>query len=397
MNAQNRGKEANLRTKSEIADFSIKLNSKSFSSWRDAWLEAASFGLLAQWMPKSIGGAGTTAHCFMDMMLTLGQNCHDNGLTMGLNSHILTIQMPLMRFGSEAQISEYLPPLIDGQHIGAFALTEPEAGSDALSLKTTATQSDGGYCLNGQKIYIGMGPVCDIAIVFAQTAPERGPWGLSAFVVHASDEGFIKGETQKKIGLETLPLGQLSFQDCWIPKERLLGKEGSGAHIIQHVLDWERSFILAPHIGAMQRQLGTNAHFAGMRQIFGQAIGQFQSVSNRIADMRIRLTTSELMLLKAAELFDAGALTSEFAAMTNLHISESILSSSMDAFRNTGGLAYLNGHQPDLSVQDAMGGVIYSGTSDIQRQIIAKITLQEFRKSAEAKPASSIQHKNEKP
>lgn len=375
-NRQNRG---NLLQTSEISDFAKRCETEPSLSWREKWLEAGELGLLAQIMPKELGGAGMSARSFIENLYALGEGCSDNGLTMGIASHIWTIQLPIARFATEAQKAEFLPTLSNGQQIGAFALTEANAGSDALSLETTAVKSDDGYILNGSKIYIGMGPECDLAIVFANTAPERGSWGISAFLVKSSDKGFIKGAPQKKIGLKTLPFGALDFNDCWIPQDRLLGKEGAGAQIIQNVLDWERCFILAPHIGAMKRQLARNAHFASERKVFNQSIGDFQSVSNRIADMRVRLETSQLMLARAAELFDQGALTSDFAAMANLHMSEAILASSLDAFRNMGGMGYLDAHKTDIPVQDAMGGVVYSGTSDIQRQIIAKLTLQKFR------------------
>ena len=309
------------------------------------------------------------------MMINLGASVADNGLTMGLNSHVWTVQQPIATFGSPDQ-KDLLPGLMSGDTIGAFALTEADAGSDALNMQTRAEQRDAGYVLNGAKTLIGMGPVCDLAIVFASTAPENGRWGISAFIVNAADAGFIREDPVQKMGLTTLPLGGLRFEECWIPEDRRLGAEGAGASIIQATLDWERSFILAPHVGAMRRQLDACTDYTQNRTVFGNAVSAFQSVSNRLADMRVRLETCELMLARAAQLYDAGAPLTQYAAMTNLHISEAFLSSSLDALRNFGGLGYLERSQVSEDLRDSVGGVIYSGTSDVQRQIIAKMEQQ---------------------
>ncbi len=345
-------------------------------NWRDLWRGAASAGLLRLTMPSRYGGRGCTATAYVEAMRTLGRSLPDNGFTMGLNSHVWTVQEPLLRFGTEAQQAAYLPGLCDGSAIGAYALTEAQSGSDAMALQTRAEARDGGYLLNGEKTFIGMGPDCDVALVFASTAPDRKSWGLSVFIVEAKDEGFQRGALQGKIGLTTLPMGTLAFSDCWIPESRRLGPDGAGARIFQTTLDWERAFILATHVGAMERQLQDCASFAKSRQSFGKPIIDHQSVANRIADMALRLETSSLILAEAARQYDAGALTPDLAAKTNLHISEAFLASSTDALRTMGGAGFLQGSQIGEDVTDALGGVIYSGTSDVQRQIIARMTAQ---------------------
>ncbi|WP_170464398.1 acyl-CoA dehydrogenase family protein [Ruegeria arenilitoris] len=342
---------------------------------RDLWHTAGQSGLFSYLVPSSDGGSGDNASELVEDMLDFGEHCSDGGFAMAVLSHVLTIQKPLLGFASPEIRQHYIPRLLAGDLIGAFALTEPASGSDALSLTTTAAPKDGGYVLNGHKSFVGMGPICDFAIVFAQTDPDKGRWGLSAFVVTANDPGFLRGDRKEKLGLNTSPIGQLEFRDCWIPETRRIGPEGAGANIIQTTLDWERCFILTAQVGAMRRQLAECVEFAASRHQFGKPISAFQSVSNRLADMRVRLETCELMLARAAQLYDSSQPLSQFAAMANLHISEACLSSSIDAMRTFGGRGYLKGSNSSADVTDALGGVIYSGTSDIQREIIAKMEL----------------------
>ncbi len=330
-------------------------------------------------MPEKFSGTDCSAREFVKEMMAIGQGCSDNGLTMGLNSHVWTVQQPLVRFGSDNQIAKYLPTFLSGKSIGCFALTEENAGSDALNLSSTAVKKDNGYEINGAKTLIGMAPVCDIALVFASTAPEQGSWGISAFLLEAGDEGFFRDEPQSKLGLKTLPMGPLRFEKCWIPEDRRLGPEGAGAQIFQATLDWERAFILAPHVGAMARQLEECVQYCREREVFGQPISNYQSVSNRLADMRVRLETCRLMLDKAAQMFDNEEHLTQYAAMTNLQISEAFLQSSIEAFRNFGGVGYLDTSTAGSDVADSLGGVIYSGTSDVLRGVISRMESQKFR------------------
>lgn len=268
---------------------------------------------------------------------------------------------------------EYLPKLGDGRFIGALALTEAGVGSDAMALETTAKPCEGGYVLNGQKAFVGMGPVADVAVVFANTAPENRQWGVSVFLVEATDPGYLRRPAQEKMGLGSMPLGELCFEDCFIPADRMLGAAGAGNSIFQHTMIWERSFILAGHVGAMARQLHKTIEFARSRRVGGTAIANHQSVSNRLADMAMRLETARLMLYRAASNVQDNLQSASFASMTNLHISEAFLASSLDAVRIFGGKGYMTEFGVEQDLRDAMGGVIYSGTSDIQREIISNM------------------------
>ncbi len=341
--------------------------------WKDDWQRCAEFGILGCITPEAYGGQGHDALTAIVMLEALGHGCPDNGLTLAVNGQIWAVTEPILAFGSEAQKERYLPGLCDGRFIGAHGMTEKDSGSDAFALQTRARRQDGGYLLTGEKVYIGLGPVCDLAVVFATIDPDQGRWGLSAFLVEASDPGFERGSVQQKMGLRTTPMGRICLQDCWVPEDRRLGEEGDGASIFQHAMEWERSFIFASHVGSMARQLEDSLAFARERRVSGQTIDGFQSVSNRLAEMRLRLELSRLLLYKTAWLKSRDEPCALDAAMAKLQISEAFVASSLDAVRIHGGAGYVSERGIERDLRDAVGGVIYSGTSDIQRQIIASL------------------------
>jgi len=341
--------------------------------WRAAWDKCAAFGALRLCVPPEFGGAGHDIATTITVLEALGHGCRDNGLLLALNGQIWAVIMPLLSFGTSAQKEKYLPGLSGGTLVGAHGLTELESGSDAMSLRTTAEARDGGYVLNGAKAYVGMGPACDLALVFANTAPEHGAWGVSAFLVEAGDPGFTRGPAEEKMGLRSVPLGALSLEDCWVPEDRRLGPPGAGMSIFQHTMEWERCFVFSGHVGAMARQLEDCVAHSRARETFGTRIADHQSVSNRLADMRLRLETARLLLYKAAWLKDRKRPAVLEAAMAKLHISEAFAASSLDAIRIFGGRGYLSADGVERDLRDATGGLIYSGTSDIQRQIIARM------------------------
>ena len=343
--------------------------------WIGDWRRAASHGALAALVPREFGGLGHDVTSTIAILEGLGQGCADNGLTLALNGQIWAVIEPILAFGTEAQKRRWLPGLADGSLVGAHGMTERGSGSDAFALGTTARRVEGGYVLDGEKIYVGLAPHCDVALVFAATDPGAGRWGLSAFIVAADDAGISRGPAESKMGLRTAPLGKLTLADCFVPDDRILGEPGDGAAIFQHSMEWERSFIFASHVGSMARQLERCVAHAGERKTFGAAIGSYQSVSNRLADMALRLETARLMLYKAAWLKDRGQPSLLEAAMTKLHLSEAFVANSLDAIRIHGGLGYMTEGGVERDLRDAMGGVIYSGTSDIQRQIVSAILM----------------------
>ena len=340
---------------------------------REGWQKCADFGILRSFMPEAYGGQALDIVSTIGMMEALGYGCPDNGLTLGLNGQMWSIQEPILQFGTEEQKQKFLPGLGDGSLFGAHGMTEPETGSDAFSLKTTAVRKGGGYVLNGHKSYIGLAPVADLALIFANTNPELGSWGISVFLVETNTPGCTLSPPREKMGLRTNPLGDIQLEDCFVPEANRLGPERIGMTLFNQSMDWERSFIFASHVGAMARQLDTCVEFASKRELGGTPIGSHQAVSHRIAEMKLRLETSQLLLYKLAWMKDRGDPAALEAALANLHHAESIAANSLDAMRIHGARGYLSEFGIEHSVRDGVGGVIYSGTSDIQRNIIARL------------------------
>jgi len=303
----------------------------------------------------------------------LGYGCKDNGLAFALNAQMWTVQLPIADFGTQDQKERFLSPLIKGNAIACHALTEPEAGSDVFSMKTTAVKTEGGYILNGKKQYITLGPEADIALVFASTNLKLGKWGLSAFIVEKGTKGFTQSTSKQKMGMRTVPFGDLVFEECFVSDKNRLGKEGAGWSITNHSLELDRCFVFASQLGAMERQLEESIEYVKKRQQFGKPIGAFQSVSNRIAEMKLRLETSRLLLYKVAWLKNEGKSALLESSLLKLHLSESFVASSIDTIRNHGGYGYVSENGVERDLRDAIGGVIYAGTSDIQKNIISKI------------------------
>ncbi|MEL6149349.1 MAG: acyl-CoA dehydrogenase family protein [Chloroflexota bacterium] len=337
------------------------------------WQKIAKKGLLGLSMPEAYGGCGYDMVTTIHMLEALGYGCPDNGLTLAVNGQTWSIQHPIANSGTEAQRRKYLPGLIDGSIKGCHAMTEPESGSDAFNMATVAEKTDGGYCLNGKKVWVGMAPEADIVMVFASTNPDVGAWGVSAFIMEAGSPGLTLEATPEKMGLRTEPFGSVIMENVFVPEENRIGREGAGASLFNAGMSYERNFIFTSHIGSMARQLDQTIEYAKNRKQSGQPIGKYQSVSNRIADMRVRLETARLFLYKAAAMIDAGQDVSLHAAMTKLALSEIFVENSMDAIRIHGARGYMAATGVERDLRDAIGGVIYAGTSDIQRNLIARM------------------------
>jgi alkylation response protein AidB-like acyl-CoA dehydrogenase len=337
------------------------------------WKKCASFGLLGLAIPEEYGGANADIVTTMLVMEGLGYGCHDNGLIFAMNAQMWSVQQPIVTFGTESQKEKYLPGLCSGEIIGAHAMSEPDSGSDAYSLRTRARRCDGGYVLNGSKMFVTNAPIADLTLVFATVDPERRLGGITAFLVEKGTPGLSTGRALEKMGLRTSPMGEVILQDCFVPEENRLGKEGAGSSIFNDSMEWERSCILGSHVGAMERQLELSIRYARERRQFGQPIARFQSVANRIADMKVRLETARLILYKIAWLKKMGKPAVMEAALAKLYLSESYVQSSQDAIRTLGGYGYMSEFEVERDLRDAIGGTIYSGTSDIQRMIIARL------------------------
>lgn len=340
---------------------------------RQNWKKCADFGILGLPIPEQYGGSDADILTTLLVMEGLGYGCRDNGLIFGMNAQIWSVQMPILHSGSEALKEKYLPRLCSGEIIGAHGMSEPDTGSDAYALRTRAVKVAGGYVLNGTKMFVSNAPVSDLSVVFANVDPSKGMWGVTAFIVETGTPGFRISPSLEKMGLRTSPMAELIFEDCFIPDENLVGSVGSGAKIFTGSMEWERSSILASHIGAMERQLEESIRYAREREQFGQPIGKFQSISNRIADMKMRLETARLLLYKVAWTKSQGKSAVMDAALAKLYLSEVYIQNSLDAIRIHGGYGYMTEFQVERELRDAVGGILYSGTSDIQRNIISRL------------------------
>lgn len=366
--------------KSETLAIASKLSAKDRTSRdresrfdADGWKMLAQAGFFDGFLPEDFGGKNWDTLTKVIALEAFGYSCRDNGLALAVSSLVWTIFPPLLTFGSDEQKKRYLPQLASGNCIAADGITEEQSGSDAMAMQTLATRRNDGYLVNGEKCYIGFAPIADLILLFAKTDPNAGSWGISAFLVDANTPGIHKSDNREKMGLRTLPMGNIAFRDCLIPHSALLGSEGLGLSLFNESMEWERSFILATQVGAMARQLDSCIAFAKKRSQFGKSISEFQSISNRIADMRVRLETCRLLLYKTASLKDQGESITLESAMTKLTLSESFVASSMDAVRIHGAQGYLSEFEVERNLRDATGGLIYAGTSDIQRNLIARL------------------------
>jgi alkylation response protein AidB-like acyl-CoA dehydrogenase len=339
---------------------------------QQGWEKWARFGIHGLPIPQEYGGGGHDILTTIYALEALGKGLKDNGLIFAINAHIWATEIPLLTFGTEAQKHKYLPQLCSGEMIGGHSATEPQAGSDVYNLQTTATKQGDKYILNGTKNWVTNGPVADLQIVFATVDPSKGKNGISAFLVEKDFPGCIFKRKISKMGLRTTQLGEFGFENCEVPAENLLAQEGSGVAIFSHSMEWERGFILASAIGTMERILKSCLDYAKRRQQFGQPIGKFQLVSTKLVDMKLRLETARSLLYRVAWNKKMGKLIYMEAAMVKLYISEAWVQSCLDAIQIYGGYGYLTEFEIERELRDALGSKLYSGTSEIQRQIISQ-------------------------
>jgi alkylation response protein AidB-like acyl-CoA dehydrogenase len=371
--------EEQLKFKNAVIEFAQKeLNTGLIDRDRlgelacENWKKCARMGILGLAIPEEYGGSGSDILTTMLVMEGLGYGCRDNGLIFAMNAQMWSVQHPILTFGTEVQKQKYLPGFCSGELIGAHGMSEPDSGSDAYSLRARAERVGDGYLLNGTKMFVTNAPVADVALVFATVNPDKGMGGVTAFLVDKGTPGFSVSRHIEKMGLRTSPMGELILEDCVLPLENRLGPEGAGSAIFNSSMEWERSCILGSHVGAMEHQLEEAIRYARERSQFRQKIGKFQSVANRIAEMKVRLETARLLLYKVAWLKQMGKPAVMEAALAKLYLSECFVQSSLDAIRTYGGYGYMTELEVERDLRDAVGGLLYSGTSDIQRMIIAR-------------------------
>jgi hypothetical protein len=339
---------------------------------RALWAECAKFGVQGLPVPEEYGGSAQDVMTTMLAMEALGYGCLDQGLLFSLHAQMWSIEMPLLRFGTGAQKAHYLPKLCDGSVIGAHGMTEPDTGSDAFAVRTRAERKGDRYVLSGSKTFVTNAPVADLFVVFATVDRAKGMWGITAFLIDKGTKGLSVGQKLDKLGLTTSPTSEVFLEDCEVPAENILGKVGQGAPIFNHSMAWERSCIMGSTVGTMQRELEACVEYAKTRKQFGKPIGNFQLVAAKLADMKVRLETSRLLLYRAAWAHATGEPNALEGAMAKLSISEAAVSSALDAIQIHGGYGYMREYQVERHLRDNVGARLYSGTSEIQRLIVAR-------------------------
>lgn len=340
---------------------------------RRLWERCGEMALPGLPVPEELGGAGLSPLDTALALEALGYGCRDGGLVFSLAAHLVSCVVPLWRFGTDEQRARYLPGLCSGELIGIHAMTEPDSGSDAFAMKTRAEAIDGGYRLNGTKTFVTNAPVADLLIVLAVTDEAKGyHGGVSAFLLPRATAGLGVGRKLEKMGLRTSPMAEVSLVDVEVGEEALLGEVGAGAQLFNLSMDWERTCLFAAHVGAMERLLETAVEYARSRRQFGRPIGSFQAVSHRIADMKVALEAARLLVYRAAWNLERSRSVSLDASIAKLFVSESLLEAALATLHLHGGYGYTTEYEVERDLRDAVASTIYSGTSEMQRNIIAR-------------------------
>jgi L-prolyl-PCP dehydrogenase len=338
----------------------------------DLWGRCAEFGLMGLSVPIAGGGVGLDALSTARVVEAFGRGLHDSGLLFSASAHLFAVTMPVVEYASWDLQHEVVPKLAAGSSIGANAISEPGAGSDTSRLSTLAIQKDDEYVLSGEKCYVTNGPVADEFLVYATTNPRAGYLGQTAFLVPRDTPGLEVSTQYEKTGLTGSALGAIRLSDCRVPSVRRVGREGQAAQIFARSMAWERACLFAAFVGAMEDSLERCVEYACSRVQQGRPIVGHQAVSHRLAEMKRRLETCRLLLYRACWTHDQGGDATLEIALAKLAISEAAVESGMDAIRIHGGLGYIKESGIDRYLLDAVGSTIFSGTSDIQRELIVR-------------------------
>ncbi len=356
----------------EIAPIAQETDKKAEFPW-ELIHKMARLGLLGLPIPEEYGGAGADNVSFAIALEEIARACGSTAIT--LDAHTSLASEPIYLFGSEAQKRKYLVPLARGEKLGAFGLTEPEAGSDAGATKTRAVLDGDEWVINGQKILITNGSIAGVVVVTAVTDPEKGTRGISSFIVEKGTPGFRPGRDEEKMGLKGSVTSELFFEDCRVPKENLLGQEGQGFKQFLITLDAGRIAIAAMALGLAQGAFEKAVAYSKERVQFGQPIAKFQAIQWMIADMATEIDAARLLVYRAAWLKDKGVRFTREAAMAKLYASETAERACYKALQIHGGYGYTKEYDVERMYRDQRLCAIGEGTSEIQRLVIARQVL----------------------
>jgi clorobiocin biosynthesis protein CloN3 len=339
---------------------------------RARWRAVGGLGLTGLCVSAEYGGRGLDA---LDTALCLeafGDGCEDTGLVFAVSAHLLACVVPVRDFAGDTARGRLLRGLAVGDLIAANAMTEDEAGSDLGSLAVTAERDGDRYVLRGEKSFASNAPTADVIVTYAVTDRSAGFLGLTAFAVPRDMPGVSVSEPFGKMGLESCPAGRVRFEECAVPAVYRLGEEGQGTAIFTHSMAWERSCLFAGYLGLMNRQLDRCVAHARQRRQFGHPIGGYQAVSHRIATMRQRLEGARLLLYRAAWLLAQERSDTSAIALAKVAVSEAAIANSIDAIQIFGGSGFLTATGVERNLRDAIPSAIFSGTTEIQRELVAR-------------------------
>lgn len=339
----------------------------------DMWKKTAEFGLFGITLGEEYGGLAESYETAAVVFEALGYACKNNGFVFTVNNHIWVSQNIIYLYGSEVLKEKYIPDMAAGKKIGAIAITEAEAGSDAFGMSARAEPEGEYFVLNGSKMFISNGPIADIFIVFAVTQKEPVK-KITAFVVEKEFMGVHAGKEIEKMGLNACPTSEIFFENVKVPKENILGRLNGGATIMTGALEWERCFEFAPHVGAMERIMEESINQAKGRRQFGKSIGEYQGVSHKIAEMKESIELAKLMLYKIAWLKDRKQSAYLETSVFKLFVSESYIKTCKDAIQIFGAYGYTKEYDMEREMRDALACSIYSGTNEMQKNTIYSFT-----------------------
>lgn len=341
------------------------------------WSKFGEMGLLGVTVDEEFGGAGMGYLAHVVAMEEISRASASVALSYGAHSNLCVNQ--IFRNGSPAQREKYLPKLIDGSHVGALAMSEPNSGSDVVSMQLRAEDKGDHFLMNGNKMWITNGPDADTLVVYAKTDPNGGSRGITAFIIEREFEGFSHAQKLDKLGMRGSNTCELVFQDCVVPKENVLGELNRGVEVLMSGLDYERVVLAAGPLGIMQACMDEVVPYVHDRKQFGKSIGEFQLVQGKLADMYSRMNAAKAYVYAVAAACDRGECTRKDAAGVILYSAELATQMSLDAIQLLGGNGYINEYATGRLLRDAKLYEIGAGTSEIRRMLIGRELFEESR------------------
>ena len=342
---------------------------------RDLWPKLGELGLLGITVEEEYGGSGLGYLEHVVAVEEISRGSASVGLSYGAHSNLCVNQ--IKRNGDHAQKAAYLPKLVSGQHLGALAMSEPGSGSDVVSMRLRADRKGDRYVLNGTKMWITKGPDADVVVVYAKTDLEAGPRGITAFIVEKGMKGFTTAQKLDKMGMRGSDTGELVFTDCEVPAENVLGRVNEGVRVLMSGLDYERAVLAAGPLGIMRNAMDIVLPYVHERQQFGQAIGTFQLMQGKLADMYTRMNAARAYVYTVAKECDRGETTRKDAAAAILFASETATWMALEAIQTLGGNGYINDYPTGRLLRDAKLYEIGAGTSEIRRMLIGRELFEE--------------------